>query len=111
MISIDDLRSICGSLEDVSEQAHFEKTSFRTKKRIFATFDAKTNLVCVKLEEADQYIYNKLNPEIYWPLSNKWGSLGWTHVKIEAIEKDAFLEILMKAYSLSSPKVHPHDSN
>ncbi|MBK8642504.1 MAG: hypothetical protein IPN15_09910 [Saprospiraceae bacterium] len=43
------------SLNGCSAAPHFEKTAYRTKKRIFASLDEDRNILCVKLSK-----YNNL---------------------------------------------------
>jgi predicted DNA-binding protein (MmcQ/YjbR family) len=47
MVTIDTLRKIALSLPETTEEPHFEKTSFRVKKKIFATYDALKNRACI----------------------------------------------------------------
>lgn len=41
MVSIETFRKLALSFENAAEEPHFEKTSFRVKKKIFATYDKK----------------------------------------------------------------------
>ena len=41
MVSIDTFRKLALSFPEATEEPHFEKTSFRVKKKIFATYDDK----------------------------------------------------------------------
>jgi hypothetical protein len=43
MIEFEELRKLAMSFPEVTEEPHFEKTSFRVKKKIFATYDAKAS--------------------------------------------------------------------
>lgn len=43
MVSIETFRKLALSFENAIEEPHFEKTSFRVNKKIFATFDEKNN--------------------------------------------------------------------
>ncbi len=43
MVSIEIFRKLAMSFPETTEEPHFEKTSFRIKKKIFATFDEKNN--------------------------------------------------------------------
>lgn len=81
---------------ETSEQPHFEKTSFRVKKKIFATYDDKTGLLCFKFSEATQDVYTTLASRFAYKVPNKWGKQGWTFVKLaeapDALLKDALLQ-------------------
>jgi len=43
MVTIDSFRKLDLSFPEATEEPHFEKTSFRVKKKIFATFDEAKN--------------------------------------------------------------------
>lgn len=43
MVTIDSFRKLALSFPEATEEPHFEKTSFRVKKKIFATFDEAKN--------------------------------------------------------------------
>ena len=58
MITIDNLRKIALSFPEVTEEPHFEKTSFRVKKKVFATFDDKNKRTCIKLSDIDQDVFS-----------------------------------------------------
>ena len=53
MVEIEKVASLALSFDKVDEQPHFEKTSFRVKKKIFATLDKNKRQVVLKLTEAD----------------------------------------------------------
>ena len=53
MVSIESFRQMALSFPGTVELPHFEKTSFRVKKKIFATLSAKTSIACVLLSEVD----------------------------------------------------------
>ena len=48
MISESTLFTLARSFPNVTKEPHFDKTSFRVKKKIFATYDAKANTACVR---------------------------------------------------------------
>ncbi|MCC5929858.1 MAG: MmcQ/YjbR family DNA-binding protein [Cyclobacteriaceae bacterium] len=64
MQQIDFLRQIALSLPDTTEDAHFDKTSFRVRKKIFTTYDKKNNRACLKLSEIDQYVFSTIVHDI-----------------------------------------------
>lgn len=101
---LDFFRSFSLSLPEATEAPHFEKTSFRVKKKIFATFDSRTQLACVKLSETDQDLFCLFDSELIFPLPNKWGKQGWTLVKIEDLDKEVIRDLLCAAYNQVAPK-------
>lgn len=104
MVDINTLRSFALSLPDTSEQPHFEKTSFRTGKKIFATYDEKTNQACIKLSEIDQDVFSSFNRSVIFPVPNKWGKQGWTIIDMNRIPPELFEDALETAYHQVSGK-------
>ncbi|MBL4676192.1 MAG: MmcQ/YjbR family DNA-binding protein [Mucilaginibacter sp.] len=92
------LREIAFSFPEVTEEPHFEKTSFRVKKKIFATVAAEHNRATVKLSPGEQDIFCTFNAEVIYPVPNKWGKQGWTHINLLLIEQNMLTEILKTAY-------------
>ena len=87
------------SFPEVEESPHFEKTSFRIRKRICATLNEKENRGCVKLSENDQYIFSQNESGAVYPVPNKWGLQGWTNIDLNKINKRLLKEILKTAYA------------
>ena len=91
------------SFPGTSESPHFEKTSFRVKNKIFATYDASKNQACLKLSEVEQDVFSRADPSVY-PVPNKWGKQGWTFIDLEKVEPDLFMDALTSAYCQVAPK-------
>ena len=103
MVSIDTLRTLALSFPEATEEPHFEKTSFRIKKKIFATYDAPTGLACLKLSEAEQDVFAVAAKGIIYPVANQWGKQGWTLVDLRKVHKALFTEALKAAYCEVAP--------
>ncbi len=104
MVSIKTFRELALSFPETTEEAHFEKTSFRVKKKIFATYDAVNNRACVKLSEMDQHVFSKADKSNIYPVDNKWGKQGWTFIELTKVKKELFAEALTSAYCEVAPK-------
>lgn len=104
MISIETFRKLALSFEQAEEQAHFEKTSFRVGKKIFATLDLNNLRGCVKLSAVNQSVFAAFDPAVMYPVPNKWGKLGWTHVELKKVRKDMFKDALTLSYCGVAPK-------
>ncbi|RFZ91360.1 MmcQ/YjbR family DNA-binding protein [Mucilaginibacter conchicola] len=98
------LREIALSLPEVIEAPHFEKTSFRVNKKIFTTVVAEHNRATVKLTPDEQDIFCTFNTEVIYPVPNKWGKQGWTHVNLQLVQRNMLTEILKTAYCGIAPK-------
>ena len=90
--------TIARSFPDVTEEPHFHKTSFRIRKKIFATYDAHANLVCVKLNAIDQDVFISTNRTCIYPATGTWGAKGWTMIELSSIRTPVLRDILTTAY-------------
>ncbi len=104
MVSIDTFRKIALSFPEATEEPHFEKTSFRVKKKIFATYDDIKKRACIKLSEIDQNVFSSADKTIIFPVNNKWGKQGWTLIEMTKVKKDLFIDALTTAYCQVAPK-------
>ena len=114
MVTIDTLRKTALSFPEATEEPHFEKTSFRVKKKIFATYDEIKKIACVKLSEIDQHVFSASDKTIIFPVDNKWGKQGWTLIEMTKVHKDLFIDALTTAYCEVAPKkladqIRPND--
>ncbi|WP_316771556.1 MmcQ/YjbR family DNA-binding protein [Pedobacter frigiditerrae] len=98
MVTLELFRRLALSFTEVNEQPHFEKISFRVDKRIFATYDAKKNQACLKLNEIDQSVFSSFDISNISPVANKWGKQGWTLFNLDKIREDLFTDALTTAY-------------
>ena len=104
MVTIDTFRKLALSFPEAREELHFEKTSFRVKKKIFATYDDKNKRACIKLSEIDQDVFSSIDRTIIYPIPNKWGKQGWTFIEMKKVHKDLFADALTTAYCEVAPK-------
>ncbi len=104
MQSLDTVRTKLLALPEVTEEPHFEKTSFRVKSKIFATCDEQNNRLCIKLSEADQHSYSLADKESIYAVDNKWGKHGWTFVDLVQVKDELLQRALLSAYCTVAPK-------
>ncbi len=91
-------RELALSFPNSIEQAHFNKTSFRVNKKIFATLNKNESEVVLKLSLIDQDVFNKMSSGIFSPVANKWGRHGWTVVELKNVDMDMLKDGLKCAY-------------
>lgn len=103
MQTLDSLRIIIGTFPEVEEAPHFDRIAFKVKK-IFATYDAKTNSINVKLSEVDQDVFTKVGQGAIYPVDNKWGKQGWTTVDLSSVTEELLKDVLTTAYCEVAPK-------
>lgn len=104
MVTLETFRKLALAFPECTEEPHFEKSSFRVKKKIFATYDAKLHRACVKLSEVDQDVFSRIDNDLIYPVDNKWGKQGWTLVELKKVTKKIFAEVLTNAYREVAPK-------
>src|SRR5215467_7455522 len=102
MIDFETFRQIALSFPDAVEMPHFDLTSFRVKKKIFATYHEKTNRAMVKLKLPDQSVFYSLDKSIFYPVPGGWGRGGATFVELSKVKKNVFKDALKLAYELAS---------
>jgi predicted DNA-binding protein (MmcQ/YjbR family) len=98
MVSIETFRKLALSFPEATEEPHFEKTSFRVKKKIFATYDDIKKRACIKLSEIDQNVFSSVNKTIIFPVENKWGKQGWTLIEMSKVNEELFIDAITTAY-------------
>jgi hypothetical protein len=103
MITIQTFRDLALSLPETVELPHFERTSFRVNKKIFATLDLEKNLACLMLSEIDQSVFEAFDKTIIYPVPNKWGKKGATYVALDKVAKDVLEDALITAYCHKAP--------
>lgn len=103
MVTFATLRKMSLALPESTEEPHFEKTSFRVRKKIFVTYDSMNRKSCLKLTEADQYSFGLAAKGIVSPVPNKLGKQGWTFVEMRKISVRLFREILISSYCTVAP--------
>jgi predicted DNA-binding protein (MmcQ/YjbR family) len=104
MIPFQKVREICLAFEAAEEAPHFEITSFRVKKKIFLTLNFDRRHVTVRLSEMDQSIFCGYDANIIFPVPNKWGKSGWTHINLELVDEELLKEAIRLSYCLIAPK-------
>lgn len=97
-------RNIALSYPETTEEPHFKNTSFRVRKKIFATYDFNTQLACLKLSEKDQDLFSLFDSSLIFPVPNKWGKQGWTLAKIEALDEEILRDLLYSAFCQVAPE-------
>ncbi len=98
MVSILAFRKLALALEGAVELPHFEKASFRIKKKIFATLDEKNKRVCLMLNPIDQSAFTAFDPNIIYPVPNKWGLKGATYVELSKVKSEVLQDALSVSY-------------
>ncbi|MDQ3142360.1 MAG: MmcQ/YjbR family DNA-binding protein [Bacteroidota bacterium] len=99
MVDIETFTELALSFPGAIELPHFEKTSFRVNKKIFATLDIKLHRACLMLSEIDQSVFSAIDKTVIYPVPNKWGKQGATYVELKMVNKNILKDALNQAYT------------
>ena len=98
------IRNIALALPETDEQPHFENSAIRVKAKIFLTINAKENRVTVRLTPEDQDIFSRFGNGAVFPVPNKWGHHGWTHVLPDQADPELLEDLIQTAWRTVAPK-------
>ena len=104
MLRTNDVRKLALSFDETVELPHFERTSFRVRKKIFATMLERDNIAVLMLSLVDQSVFCSYDKAAMYPVPNKWGLKGATIVELRKVRKDIFKDALTTAYCKVAPK-------
>jgi predicted DNA-binding protein (MmcQ/YjbR family) len=104
MITPESFRQIALSFPETTEEPHFEKPAFKVTKKIFATMNLVESRATVKLTPADQDVFCLYDVHVMYPVPNKWGKQGWTHINLQTIPEEMCMDALRTAYCSVAPK-------
>ncbi len=104
MVSINTLRKLLLLFPVTTEEPHFEKTSFRVSKKIFATVDIDNKRVTLKFSQLDQSVFCSFKKSIIYPVAGTWGKQGWTIVELNEVKKNMLKDALTMSYCNVAPK-------
>ena len=104
MVTTKEARKLALSFPEVVELPHFERTSFRVNKKIFATMAEKEELVMVKLSLVDQSAFCAFDKTIIYPVPGGWGKQGATYIELKKVRKSILKDALTTAYCGVAPK-------
>jgi hypothetical protein len=99
MVPIEIFRQMALALPETVELPHFERTSFRVNKKIFATLDERSGIACLMLSDIEQSVFCAIDRTIIYPVPNKWGLQGATYFELQKVQRNVVKDALEKAYS------------
>ncbi len=99
-----DVRALALSFEGTVELPHFDRTSFRVRKKIFATMVEESATTVLMLSPVEQSVFCSYDKTVMYPVPNKWGKKGATVVNLKKVKKAMFKDALTKAYCRVAPK-------
>lgn len=104
MVDIKTFTELALGFEEAVEQPHFHKSSFRVRKKIFATLDSKENTAVIKLSDHEQAAFLDIGKSAIAPVKGAWGQKGWTEIHLDIVAKDVLIYALKTSYCGVAPK-------
>ena len=98
----DEFRAIALALPEAHEEPHFERPSFRVRKRIFATLRPAEGLAVLKLSRLAQEALVALDPQAF--AVTPWAHQGWTSVDLRRVDAAELRELVAEAWAEVAPK-------
>lgn len=99
MVDANTFRKLALALPDTEELPHFDRASFRWKRKIFATLREKDGMAMVQLSPTDQDVFCTFNSGLtFYPVPGTWGKQGSTFVNLDIVREDMLTDALNCAY-------------
>lgn len=90
------------ALPEVTEEAHWDRPSFRVGGRIFAVLRPAERRAVLKLPQDHQDMLFSARPEAFSPA--RWGRLVWTFVELAAVDDELMEALVAEAWREVAPK-------
>lgn len=103
MTTVAEFRTWALALPETSESPHFDLLSFRVKKKIFATLNAPHQRATLRFTPELQDVFSAISQGSIFPVPNKWGTHGWTHLNLATIEPALCQDALKNAWWETAP--------
>jgi hypothetical protein len=87
------------SLENASAAPHFDRTAFRTPRRIFATLALNGGDMNFMLDPVQQKQFCERAPDAIAPVPGGWGRMGWTSCELKKVDARTFDAALAAAHA------------
>jgi hypothetical protein len=82
---------------------HMGAMDFRVRKKIFGTYDPKTELAALKLMPEQQDVLMAVS-DAFYPANGVWGTRGWTKIRLAKAKFDDVAGGLAMAWRNAAPK-------
>ncbi len=92
-------RELALALENASEKPHFDRVSFFTPRRTFATLAGDGVDINFMFDTALQDLYCEQAPEAFSPVPGGWGKMGATRCLLKKVDAATFKSALLAAHA------------
>jgi hypothetical protein len=102
-VTLDEVRRFALGLPEATEEPHFDMSSFRVRKKIFATVPPEGGLLHVFVDESETLAAVAENPRVFEEL--RWGArLAGVRVHLRSASKARVHELLEESWRRKAPK-------
>ncbi|MCA9983141.1 MAG: MmcQ/YjbR family DNA-binding protein [Anaerolineales bacterium] len=107
MMTIEELRQLALALPEASESPHFDKISFRVRRKIFATVSSEGEVVHLFVGEPEREMMLASQPAVYEKLW--WGkNVIGLRARLAAVSPEDIEELLRAAWRQKAPAALHH---
>ncbi|MEO7306281.1 MAG: MmcQ/YjbR family DNA-binding protein [Ferruginibacter sp.] len=99
MVTVETFRQMALALPDAIELPHFDRTSFRVNKRIFATLDEQKKIAVLMFSPLEQSVFCAFDKNIIYPVPGGWGKQGATIFELSKIKKAMLKDALQVVFT------------
>jgi hypothetical protein len=96
-------RELALGLADAREKPHFHRQAVHTKRKTFATLDAKARDINLMFDPETRDFYCEQEPAAFTPVPGGWGRMGATRCDLGAVDETTLLSALTAAHRLALP--------
>jgi hypothetical protein len=106
-VSAEQARELALALCGVSEAPHWDRTAFRTSRKMFATLGPAGEDVNLLFDPDLRDFYCERAPEAFTPVPGGWGARGATRCELSAVSLELLAAALQAAYQQALPRSAP----
>jgi hypothetical protein len=103
-VTADEFRNEALALPEASEASHMGHPDFRVRGKIFATLGPHEDWGMVKLTNAQQAYFVRIEPDVFQPFPGAWGRRGCTKICLAAGQEFTVRQALIEAWRNIAPK-------
>jgi hypothetical protein len=92
-------RKLLLGLDNVSDDPHFDRTAFRTPRRIFATLASDGGGVNFMFDPLQQKTFCEVAPHALTPVPGGWGRMGATRCDLKKVDEPTFITAVEAAHA------------
>lgn len=104
MITEQEFHAMAMGFQLTSFEIKGEVTRYMVCKKKFASIRYCKGRASVKLSILDQDVFCSFDTKVMYPIPNRAGKNGWTHINVNNIKKDMCLDAITMAYCEVAPK-------